>query len=76
MWPNPQETADLVTFTEDIINEKLHFLWSVFLFGLYRAKLSKTKSSGNIRKKSEFYLMSKEDESFGPMLLSGFMFAL
>ena len=26
MWPNPQETADLGTFTEEILNEKLHFL--------------------------------------------------
>ena len=22
MWPNQQETADLVTFTEEILNEK------------------------------------------------------
>ena len=29
MWPNPQETADLVTFTEEIPNGKLHFLCSV-----------------------------------------------
>ena len=29
MWPNPQETADLVIFTEDILNGKLHFLCSV-----------------------------------------------
>ena len=29
MWPNPQETADLVTFTEEILNGKLHFLCSV-----------------------------------------------
>ena len=28
MWPNPQKTADLVTFTEEIFNEKLHFLCS------------------------------------------------
>ena len=28
MWPNPQETADLVTFTEDVPNEELHFLCS------------------------------------------------
>ena len=28
MWPNPQETADLVTFTEGILNGKLHFLCS------------------------------------------------
>ena len=26
MWPNPQETADLVTFIEEILNGKLHFL--------------------------------------------------
>ena len=25
MWPNPQKTADLVTFTEEILNGKLHF---------------------------------------------------
>ena len=29
MWPNSQETADLVTFTEEILNGKLHFLCSV-----------------------------------------------
>ena len=28
MWPNPQFSADLVTFTEEIFNEKLHFLRS------------------------------------------------
>ena len=30
MWPNPQETADLVTFTEEILTGKLHFLCSVW----------------------------------------------
>ena len=25
MWSNPQETADLVTFTEEICSGKLHF---------------------------------------------------
>ena len=25
MWPNPQFPADSVTFTEEILNEKLHF---------------------------------------------------
>ena len=29
MQPNTQETADLVTFTEEILNGKLHFLCSV-----------------------------------------------
>ena len=26
MWTNSQDTADLVTFTEEILNVKLHFL--------------------------------------------------
>ena len=29
MWVNPQETADLVRFTEEILNGKLHFLYNV-----------------------------------------------
>ena len=29
MRPNPQETADSVTFTEEILKVKLHFLCSV-----------------------------------------------
>ena len=29
MWPNPQFPADLVTFTEEIFNGKLHFLCRV-----------------------------------------------
>ena len=28
MWPNTQDTADLVTFTEENLNRKLHFLCS------------------------------------------------
>ena len=28
MWPNPQFPTDLVTFTEGILNGKLHFLYS------------------------------------------------
>ena len=30
MWPNPQEPGDLVTFSEEILNEKLHFLCSEY----------------------------------------------
>ena len=29
MWQNLQETVDLVTFTEEILNGKLHFLCGV-----------------------------------------------
>ena len=32
MWPNPQKTADLVSFTEEILNWNLHFLCSVLCF--------------------------------------------
>ena len=35
MWPNPQEFADLVTFTEEMLNGKLHFLCSVVYGGKY-----------------------------------------
>ena len=28
MWTNPQQTADLFTFTKEIVNEKRHFLRS------------------------------------------------
>ena len=28
MWPNPQESADFVTLTEEILTGKLHFLFS------------------------------------------------
>ena len=31
MWPNPQFPTDLVTFTEEILNENLHFLCSVLV---------------------------------------------
>ena len=37
MWPHPQETADLVTFTEEILNGKLHFLWSA-LYNNFEAR--------------------------------------
>ena len=39
MWPNPLENADLVTFTQEILNGKLHFLCSDMLYlGLIPAK--------------------------------------
>ena len=47
MWPNLQLSADLVTFTEEILNEKLHFLYSaiqkfltIFVKTLYRRCLT------------------------------------
>ena len=35
MWPNPQEPAHLVTFTEENLNGKLNFLCSVTILILY-----------------------------------------
>ena len=43
MCPNPEETADLVTFTEEILNGKLYFLCSVI--------------HGQIKKKATLTLM-------------------
>ena len=40
MWPNPQETADLVTFTKEVLNGELHFLCSIWIFKEY--SLTKT----------------------------------
>ena len=31
LWPNPQEVANLVTFTEEIFNGKLHFFCSFMM---------------------------------------------
>ena len=43
MWPNPQKIADLVTFTEEIFDGNIHFLYSIKLY-LEALKLSKRTS--------------------------------
>ena len=46
MQPNPQETAYLVTFTEEILNGELHFLWleaDSNLSGAYKKECSSTR---------------------------------
>ena len=35
MWANPQFPADLVIYTEEILNGKLHFLCSVYVTGTH-----------------------------------------
>ena len=47
MCPKPQETANLVTFTEEIFNEKLQFLCSVKVLSHSRRNLQLLKSSNN-----------------------------
>ena len=38
MWPNPKFPGDLVTFTEEILNEKLHFLCSFSPYDIHIIK--------------------------------------
>ena len=45
MRPNPQETADLGTFTEEILNGKLHFLCSVRHFVRFGAICTDLKNA-------------------------------
>ena len=45
MWSNPQETADLVTFTEEILNGKRNFCAVLhFVANLKRFKTSPSKN--------------------------------
>ena len=53
MWPNLQETADSVTFTEDILNGKLHFLCSVRFI-----TLPSQSNTGGLCYKLEIFLES------------------
>ena len=53
MWPNPHETTDLVTFTEEILNGNLHFLGSSYAWAytkfvfyiMYGSKLTYQRKS-------------------------------
>ena len=45
MWPNLQFPTDLVIFTEEILNEKLHFLCSVHFFVLILIRKFSSKMS-------------------------------
>ena len=49
MCPNPQETADLITFTEEIHNRKLHFcgVLQLTVWGFHNHQ-NITKVKGNI----------------------------
>ena len=44
MWPNPQFPADLITFTEEVLNGKLHFLCSVSLWCFVKIMITKRSS--------------------------------
>ena len=40
MWTKPQQTADLVTFTEEILNGKLNFLCSVYGYAVKEVQVN------------------------------------
>ena len=48
MWPNPQETAGLVTFTEETLNGRLHFLWTTSFLLTSRYKDIKINLSSKV----------------------------
>ena len=56
MWPNPQETADLATFTEAVLKGKLHFLW-VLIF----CKISKNHWTVTSLSYEKAWCMGKND---------------
>ena len=49
MWPNPQETAHLITFTEEILNGKLNFC-AVLAFEMEYWEEQKQLFKGVLRK--------------------------
>ena len=60
MWPNPQQTADLVTFTEEILYRKLHFLFRVVFSGSYFAVIGLNKEIYGVN-----LLIQSENGEFG-----------
>ena len=59
MWPNPLKIADLVTFTEEIFDGNIHFLYSIKLY-LEELQLSKRTSmkTKHLKKKTFRELIS------------------
>ena len=78
MWPNPQETADFVAFTEEIFNRKLHFLPSARIYNLHEKKNPARKSFINIFLKAFtksnsqrcFYIYTKRQKCIKDIVLS------
>ena len=56
MWPNPEEAADLVTFTEEILNAKLFVQWTNFV---RTVSLKPTNSKNKLKKTEAKMLKSK-----------------
>ena len=63
MLTNPQETADLVKFTDEILNGKLHLLCSVKTIIKYRFQLSiiAIKENCNSDLSFSFYQVERDE---------------
>ena len=57
MWPNLQFPADLATFTKDILNGKLYFLFSGIT-------ISSPKCGQNLLNQTQF--VCKNNKGYGP----------
>ena len=56
MWPNPQETTDLVTFTKEMENEKPHFCTVTVLCDISTLRiLSQTQCDNSYLKAIKFH---------------------
>ena len=64
MWPNLQETVDLLTFTEEILDEDLYFLCNVSSKKYWRIAKQKlvTFLKGVIQLKFYFYKVQMKKE--------------
>ena len=72
MWPNPQETAHLVAFTEEILNEKFHFLLSAAktFFKIYQNLYDRDLRHEKSKVDSTIATFScKFSETFGELIL-------
>ena len=63
MWPNPQFAADLVTFTEEIIDEKTLFLVQCMLLLLF-SDIELLPSPDSMTKAEFQMLILKKDLKF------------
>ena len=66
MWPNPQETADLITFTEETCETIFCAVKAIMNRSKLKNKSNRTKLQGGIAKyKKQQNLVAKLNKSFG-----------
>ena len=66
MWPNSQESANLVTFTEEILNGNLHFLCSDvsdIVFNIIIRAVFRVCQTSKIERFTKSLIISQNDPS-------------